>query len=172
MRLEESSNREALQEKEETVRTLVIYETEYGNTEKIARAIAEALAEHGESRVAPVAERPAPTVEDLDLLVVGAPTQRHGLPAALRELLESTPQGTLRQVRALAFDTRYPRAKWITGSAAREIGKLLRHLGCHMLAEPESFFVEGVEGPLEPGEEERARAWALRSLGRIRRATT
>ena len=49
MRLEESSNREAVQEKEETVRTLVKYETEHGNTEKIARAIAEALAEHGES---------------------------------------------------------------------------------------------------------------------------
>jgi flavorubredoxin len=154
------------------VRTLVIYESEYGNTEKIARAIAEALAEHGESQAASVAARPALSVEDLDLLVVGAPTQRHGLPAPVRELLESIPEGTLREVRALAFDTRYPRAKWITGSAAKEIGKLLRHLGCHMLAEPESFFVEGAGGPLEPGEEERARAWALRSLGRIRRATT
>lgn len=159
-------------EKEEPVRTLVVYESEYGNTEKIAHAIAEALAQHGESQVAPVVARPAPTLKDLDLLVVGAPTQRHGLPAAVRELLEGAPQGTPRQVRALAFDTRYPRAKWITGSAAKEIGKLLRRLGCQLLAEPESFFVEGVEGPLEPGEEERARAWASRSLGRIRRATT
>lgn len=82
-----------------------------------------------------VATRPAlTTLKDLDLLVVATPTQRHGLPAVVRELPESPPQGTLRQVRALAFDTRYPRAKRITGSTAKEIGKLLRHLGCYMLA--------------------------------------
>jgi hypothetical protein len=54
-------------------------------------------------------------------------------------------------VRALAFDTRYPRSRWITGSAASEIGKLLRRMGCKMLAEPESFFVKGAGGPLELG---------------------
>jgi hypothetical protein len=36
------------------VKSLVIYESEYGNTEKIARAIAEALGKHGEARVTPV----------------------------------------------------------------------------------------------------------------------
>jgi flavodoxin len=36
------------------VKSLVIYESEYGNTEKIAIAIAEALGKHGEARVTPV----------------------------------------------------------------------------------------------------------------------
>jgi flavodoxin len=155
------------------MRTLVIYHTEYGNTEKIARAIADALSDHGESRAVAVEEVDALDARGLDLLAVGAPTQRHGLPAAARDMLEGLPQGSLDGVRALAFDTRYHGARWITGSAARGIGKLLDdRLGCHLLAPPESFFVTGEEGELEPGEVDRARAWALRALGRTRPATS
>ena len=152
--------------------SLVVYETEYGNTEKFARAIAEALSEHGEARVAPIRAVPRLSAEGLDLLIVGAPTQRHGLPATVKDLLEDTSEGALENLCALAYDTRYHRMRWITGSAAREIGKLLRRLGCRLLAPPESFFVVGAGGPLEPGEEDRARAWVLRSLGRTRRATS
>jgi flavodoxin len=148
------------------MKSLVIYESEYGNTEKIARAIAEALGQHGEARVTSVASVDRVDPQGLSVLVVGAPTQRHGVPAAVKELLERTPKGALTGVRALAFDTRYRRARWITGSAAREIGKHLRRMGCKLLVEPESFFVEGEGGPLEPGEEDRGRAWAARSLGR------
>ena len=154
------------------MKTLVVYETEYGNTEKIARAVAEALGAHGEARVTPVESVEALEGEGLDLLVVGAPTQRHGLPAPVKDLLESTPRGALTAVRALAFDTRYHRARWITGSAAKEIGQLLRDHACQLLAPPESFFVTGSEGVLEPGEEDRARAWALRSLGRVQPAAS
>jgi flavodoxin len=155
------------------MRSLVIYESEYGNTEKIARAIAEALGKHGEARVTPVSAITSLSAQERpDVLAVGAPTQRHGLPPTVKELLEKSPEGALAGVRALAFDTRYERARWITGSAAKEIAKRLHHLGCKVLADPESFFVEGSEGPLEPGEEDRARAWAARSLGRTRRATS
>jgi flavodoxin len=153
------------------MRSLVVYESEYGNTGKISRAIAEALGAHGEARMTPVGSVGVLDAEGLDLLAVGAPTQRHGLPHVVKELLERTPEGALAGVRALAFDTRYERARWITGSAAKEIHKLLRRLDCELLAEPESFFVEGSEGPLEPGEEDRARAWAARALGRTQRAT-
>jgi hypothetical protein len=59
-----------------------------------------------------------------------------------------------------------------TFNVGTEIGKHLRRMGCKMLAEPESFFVVGEGGPLEPGEEDRARAWAARSLGRTQRATS
>lgn len=153
------------------MKTLVVYESEYGNTERVARTIADALGEHGESRALPVAEVGNLAGQRLDLLVVGAPTQRHGAPVDMEGLLYRIPRDALTGVVALAFDTRYDRARWITGSAAMRIGKHLRRLGCLLLAEPESFFVVGEEGPLEPGEEERARAWALRSLGRIRPAT-
>jgi len=35
----------------------------------------------------------------------------------------------------------------------------LRHHGYALLVEPESFLVTGNEGPLEPGELDRAREW-------------
>lgn len=151
------------------MKSLIIYESEYGNTEKIARAIAEALCQHGEAYVRPVESVATLDSQGLHVLAVGAPTQRHGLPAGVKELFERTPRDELKGVRALAFDTRYERSRWITGSAAMEIGKRLRRMGCKLLAEPESFFVEGSEGPLEAGEEDRARAWAARSLGRTTR---
>ena len=148
------------------MKTLIVYETEYGNTEKLARAIAEALSEHGEARATPVAGISNLDQHDADLLIVGSPTQRHGLPAGTRDMLDGVPEGRLKNMAALAFDTRYPGSHWITGSAARKIHKMLRDLGCRLLAPPESFFVAGEQGPLEPGEVDRARAWALRSLGR------
>lgn len=145
---------------------MIVYQSEYGNTERLARAMGEALSEHGEVRVTPVGEIPSLGHYDADLLIVGAPTQRHGLPGSTRDMLDGVPEGTLRNVAALAFDTRYRGSRWIRGSAARDIHKILRDLDCRLLAPPESFFVAGEEGPLEPGEEDRARSWALRALGR------
>lgn len=153
------------------VRTLIVYESEYGNTERLARAMGEALSEHGEARVDSVADVAGLDRHDADLLIVGAPTQHHGLSAGVRGMLDGVPEGRLKDVAALAFDTRYERARWITGSAAKEIHHVLRDLGCRMLAPPESFYVEGSEGPLEPGEEDRARGWALHALGRPARPT-
>lgn len=83
----------------------------------------------------------------------------------MREMLEGIPKGKLRGVRALAFDTRYRGPRLVRGSAARNVAGLLRGLGCRLLAPPESFFVTGEQGPLEPGEEYRAKAWALHALG-------
>lgn len=148
------------------MKSLVVYESDYGNTERLARAIAEALHEQGEARVAPVGGVSGLSAGEIDLLVVGAPTQLHGLTDGMREMLEGLPKGALRGMRALAFDTRYRGPRLVRGSAAKEIAGLLRHLGCRLLASPESFFVKGEEGPLEPGEEYRAKAWALHALGR------
>lgn len=148
------------------MKSLVVYETGYGNTERLARAIAEALHEQGEARVAPVGGVSGLRAGEMDLLVVGAPTQLHGLTEGMREMLEGIPEGSLKGMRALAFDTRYRGPRLIRGSAAKDIASLLRHLGCRLLASPESFFVKGEMGPLEPGEEYRAKSWALHALGR------
>ena len=152
------------------MKSLVVYESGYGNTERLARAITEALREHGEARVSPVGGVSGLRAGETDLLVVGTPTQSHGLAEGMREILEGIPEGSLKGMRALAFDTRYRGPRLIRGSAAKDITSLLRHLGCRLLASPESFFVKGEEGPLEPGEEHRAQAWALRALGRTERA--
>ena len=60
------------------MRSLVVYESGYGNTERLARAIAEALHEQGEARVAPVGGVSGLHAGEIDLLVVGAPPKATG----------------------------------------------------------------------------------------------
>ena len=158
------------------MRSLVVYESWFGNTKQVAEQIAAVLAREGEVDLVSV-EEPAPPVEDVDLLVVGAPTHVHGLSgkrsreAALdqggsgmpgigvRGWIEALPNGA-RGPRAAAFDTRADRPVLLVGSAARGIARRLRQHGYVLAAEPESFFVEGTPGPLEEGEIERAAEWA------------
>ena len=64
-------------------------------------------------------------------------------------------------LRAAAFDTRADARAALTGSAARGIRRRLRHRGCDVI-DSQSFLVADAEGPLEAGELDRAREWAVR----------
>ena len=165
---------------------VVVYESMYGNTRAVANAIAEGL---GEAAVCPVHEAPE-TFDGVDLLIVGGPTHIHGLASnlnrgsardeakkaghdvieearaepGLRMWLNDLP--ALDELHAAAFDTRIARARWFTGTAARSIARRLRAHGCNVIA-AESFLVGDMEGPLEPGELERARAWGAELLARV-----
>jgi flavodoxin len=142
--------------------TFVIYDTKYGNTARIAQAIAHGAGTRGSVRVFDTTEAVEPLAERPDLLVVGGPTQRRGLSPALRRLLDTLPPG-LHGVPAASFDTRYRQAAWLTGSAAIEIAKRLGKARSRLAAPPESFFIAR-GGPLEQqaleaGELERAEDW-------------
>lgn len=145
------------------MRTLVVYDSVYGNTERIAEAIAAALAcdarRAGDTNPAQLGA--------LDLLVVGSPTQGGRPTPAIRELLAAAPAGVLTHTVAAAFDTRIvPRRVAsrlflnVLGYAAGRIGAALRRKGARLAGEPEGFIVEGKEGPLRAGEEDRAVEWA------------
>ncbi len=160
------------------MRAAVVYESSFGNTREVALAVARGL---GASAHAVDGE--PPDLGELDLLVVGGPTHVHGLSSersrkaatdqgatgaggiGAREFVERMTPAT--GLAAAAFDTRIRKPAALTGSAARGIAKRLRRRGCRLAAEPESFFVEGTDGPLAPGELERAADWG-RSLARGR----
>lgn len=153
------------------MQALVVYDTVYGNTEWVAHAIAEGLKQHHEVRLVRVAEADLEELKAADLLVVGAPTQRHQASPAMQSFLDGLPRRSLRGVSAAAFDTRYRMALFYSGSAAVEIGKRLRRAGATMVDEPQSFFMEPdypSEGQvrkhdkelLASGELERAQTWA------------
>ena len=146
------------------MKALVVYHTRFGNTEGIARAVAAGLEEVGEVRLLPLDQVTAAELREIDILVVGCPTQRRGPTKELTAFLESLPEGCLCEVRAAAFDTRYHLARLVTGSAACRISKMLLRLGASLAAEPASFFIASRAGPPEEGERERAARWA-RSLG-------
>jgi hypothetical protein len=164
------------------MKSLVVYESFYGNTEAVARAIADGLARHGEARAVTVDSVDAATLENVDLLVVGAPTHAWGLPRAktrpqsstnssdsipplVREWLSGLPSGGGRLV--AAFDTHSNGPRFLTGSAARGISRRLRRRGWKKVAPPRSFAVMGPAGPLDSGEDIAAAAWGDELGGRV-----
>lgn len=140
------------------MKSLVIYDSKFGNTEKIAKAIGSALSKSGNVAVVHVGNESMADIEKVDVLIVGSPTQAWNATPATKSFLENIP--ALHNIPAAAFDTRFKRTRLLTGSAARKIAKVLKKKGGVLLAEPESFFVTGMEGPLLEGELERAKTWA------------
>ena len=140
------------------MKTLIVYDSVYGNTEKIAQAIGEVIG--GEVKLARVGEVDVSELKALDLLVVGAPTHAARPSPAMREFLDKVEARALEGVKVAGFDTRL--TSWwarIFGFAARGIANGLKKKRGTLVASPEAFYVEGSEGPLKEGELERATAW-------------
>jgi flavodoxin len=148
------------------MRVLVVYDSKFGNTEKLAQSIAEQLRQRGHVTVT-TADKPQGTTleEAVDLLVVGGPTQGHGSSRAMRGWLEGLKPN--HGIPAAAFDTRFVKPRWLTGSAAKVIAGRLVALGFDLIADPESFFVAHGDGPLVDGELERAAGWADTLAGKL-----
>lgn len=161
------------------MRALVVYESMFGNTEEVAHAVADGLAQTMQVEARRVWDAPAPVTTFVDLIVVGGPTHAFSMsrPASraeaiekgatrgdrdvgLREWIDGVKKGPHSELVA-AFDTRSERARHLPGSAARKAMKLLRHDG-YAPAGVESFYVSDTAGPLLPGELERALAWGRR----------
>ncbi|MCJ7426201.1 MAG: flavodoxin family protein [Dehalococcoidales bacterium] len=141
------------------MRALVVYDSVYGNTEEIAKAIGGAIS-GGEVRVLRAGEVGPPELENISLLVVGAPTQGGRATPAIKDFLERVTKAEINGLDVAAFDTRYSaKAAKIFGYAAGKIASSLKKKGAHLIVDPEGFFVEGVQGPLKEGELERAAAW-------------
>ena len=165
------------------MRAVVVYESMFGSTRRVAEAVGEGLGDVGEVVVVPVEDADAALDGGADLLVVGGPTHVHGLSRprtrasavamadkpgsnlaldehargrGLREWLPAAPPAA---GLGAAFDTRI--AFPLSGHASKAIGRQLRRRGYAMAEPPESFLV-GDENVLQPGEEERARAWGER----------
>jgi len=171
------------------MRALVVYESMYGNTARIARAIGDGLAKRG-VEVDVVAVDDVDASFDVDLLVVGGPTHAHGMSSSSTRLTAQTDdknpyddptlgaglRGWLKEIPAgnghagAAFDTRFRHSALLTGSAAKGIAKRLEHHGHKVVTAPESFFVTK-DNTLETGEVERAEVWAAgiaASIGAVR----
>jgi flavodoxin len=147
--------------------TLVIYESEFGNTARIARAIATVLAGQGATRLESIYHVEHHVLEGVDLLVLGSPTQNHEATPDMLAWLDRVPPGALRKLPVAVFDTRYHLPQLFSGSAAQVIGQAVQHLGGTLIVPPESFFVLEREGPLEAGEVERAVSWINALLGTL-----
>jgi len=172
------------------MRAVIVYESMFGSTKKVAEAIAEGLADYAEVSVVPVTSAGAHILDGADLVVVGGPTQTHGMsrpgtrkmagklagkPGSEVELVPGAVSGPgvrewlaslgRLEVAGAAFDTRLQGLPAFTGRAPESVRRLLAHHGARIAASPGSFLAGGLTGALAGGELGRARAWGERLSG-------
>ena len=158
------------------LKALVVYDSEFGNTEKIGLAIRDALAAQMDVEALRVDTVRPEQLADVNLLIVGSPTQRFSPTPATTQFLKSIPARALEGVRVAAFDTRFTEQEidkirilaffvGIFGYAAKPIADLLVRKGGELVVAPEGFYVADTQGPLLEGELERAEEWTRRILG-------
>jgi len=141
------------------MKTIVIYDSTYGNTEQIAKTIGATIS--GDVTVVRASESNPADLNAIDLLVIGSPTNGGRPLLPLKELLDKLKEENVKGMKIAAFDTRTPgRFERIFGYAANRIAENLKEKGGIMVLPPEGFFVKGLKGPLKEGELERAAAWA------------
>ncbi len=165
-------------------RAVVVYESMFGNTQEVARAVAEGLAAHLPVETVEVSDAPV-TVADDQVLVVGGPTHAFSMSRA-RTRQDAAAQATASVVSrgtgvreyldrlevapgqpwAASFDTKVERPR-LPGSAARAIEQRLRRKGCRIAHPAQTFRVRGTTGPLSAGELGRARGFGERIGERV-----
>lgn len=150
---------------------LVVFDSVFGNTEKIARSIAGALAPQTDVEVMTVNQVKTLSLTNLKLLIVGSPTRGFRPTPDMTTWLQSLPANSLAGVKVAAFDTRIPEKTFkknlflrlfskMVAYAADPIAKELSAKGGSLVASPTGFYVAESEGPLVDGELERAAIWA------------
>ena len=159
------------------MKAIVVYESYWGNTASVARAIAEGIGP--DARPMSTAEAVGEAVAGVDLIVAGSPIVAFALPTektranmaakpdkkapkpadlshpAMRTWLAALPVGG-GKVRAAAFETGF---KLSPGGSGATILKILERRGYVPIAKKQRFLVKTGYGPMKEGEIDRARAW-------------
>jgi flavodoxin I len=155
------------------MKALVVYDSVFGNTERIAHAIGDGLGSQADVGIVRASDVTTEQLDGLTLLVVGSPTRKFSPTRATVRLLKGIRKHGLEGVKVAAFDTRVPASEVekvrilallvrLFGYAAEPIAERLQKKGGQLVLPPEGFYVGGTEGPLLEGELERATDWAAR----------
>ncbi len=136
------------------MKTLVIFDSNFGNTQKIAEAVAKEF----ETQAVHVSKVSIDELGGFNLIIVGSPINGWRPSEKMGNFLKTLSSGQLKGIKAAAFDTRVK--LFIHGDAAKKISKALENAGAKIIIEPQVFFVKGREGPLFDGEIEKASQWA------------
>lgn len=149
---------------------LVLYNSFFGNTEKIALIIGKTLGSPDQVKIIRIADVKPKSLSDVNILIVGSPTRAFRPTPAIVAFLKKLPKNALQDIAVAAFDTRISvtdvNSKFLTfmvkmfGYAAEPIGVLLKKKGGNLAIAPEGFYVKDTKGPLKEGELERAEKWA------------
>jgi flavodoxin len=128
------------------MKTLIVYDSLYGNTETIAEAVAKGIT--GDVKVIKVGNAKAADITDVNLLIIGSPTQGGRYTKTLEPFLNEITGCINDNIKIAVFDTRMP-AKWVKifGYAAGKIADYFKKAGFEPIVPPEPFMVESAKGP-------------------------
>ena len=157
------------------MKVAVVYDTIYGNTQKIAEAIIEGLGSGHQSELVRAEEANINTVENIDVLIVGSPTHGGWYSESLKQFFDLLAEESLQGVKVCSFDTSIPtknqgfvvnRLTRLFGRAAPRISRELKKKGA-TIVDSKTFIVFGRKGPLKEGETEHAQEWAAAIMSKI-----
>ena len=156
------------------MKVLVVFDSVFGNTQKVAAAIGEGIGEYAEVEVCAAGAFSQEKLQGLGFLIVGSPTRGFRPTPQIVKLLKNLPEKSLQDIKVAAFDTRILLSdiksaplRFIVktgGYAAKPISKMLTEKGGKLILPPKGFFVGGDQGPLKDGELERATDWITAPL--------
>ena len=149
------------------MKILIICDSLYGNTWKIAEAIKEGFGKNNVKLVKAIDAKPE-DINGIEMLIVGSPTHGGWPSEKAKKFMDSITADGLKGIKAAAFDTSMTKEgqnvflKGIIGffgAAAKRTASILEKKGAEIIAS-ETFYVLGKEGPLKKGETDRAKTWA------------
>ncbi len=132
----------------------------FGNTKRLADAMADALRKNATVNVVPFEKMTAADFAQANLIIVGSATQAFGIPPQVQPILKKLPMGSINGTPCATYDTAIKMVPFRYLTAAKKLTKELQRLGGTTIDTPMSFFVKGKKGPLLDGEIERAQVWA------------
>lgn len=149
------------------MKTIILYDTKFGNTEEIAKAIGGGMREAGyqEVEVKCGSETRPDELREAEIWIFGSPTHMGGTTRNFKKLMRWMKKQGPQSKRGMAFDTRMEDAK---KGAADKIAQAMLSVEVEMLCDPPSFIVQDREGPLSQGELERATAIGRKLAAQIR----
>ena len=134
------------------MKAIVVFDSKFGNTEKVARALALGLQDGGvETECSRIDQASPERLRAFDLVAIGGPTQNRKVSAPLEGWMQGLSRSDLAGKRGFAFDTKIKSR--FAGSAAKGIQARMESLGMGVVLPAASAIVLGTKGPLEQGSE-------------------
>lgn len=150
-------------------KTLIIYDSLYGNTEKIAKRIQKNISGSVLKHINSVKNK---EIAKYDLIILGCPTQGGRPTSDISYFLENN-SASLNGKQVAVFDTRFDikdlsfLLKLLVRSidyAAPKLAQIVINNNGKLASEPIGFYVSSKTGPLKQGEMTRAAIWAKKII--------
>ena len=152
------------------MKIVILFDSYFGNTEKVATSIKERLDQSGELILSRFNNASPDILDNTDILILGSPTRAFRPTKTSTDFLKNLPSNSLNGIQIAAFDTRIDLkdvdSKFLRfmaglfGYAAEPLQRIMLKKGGIIAAESEGFYVKGTQGPMTDGELERASVWA------------